>query len=76
MAGSGLVMLIACTERVQFGWSTRILMLNVPEGVRTLAAARAGALIFLFATARAIALIRAGSSPDKPPVPMADERST
>ena len=74
VAGFGLVMLIACSELVAFGWSTRIPMLGVPEGVRTLAAAIAGALIFVFGAARAVALVVGG--PDgAPPVPISDERS-
>jgi len=76
VAGFGLVMLIACTELVQFGWSTRIPMLNVPEGVRTLAAAIAGALIFLFATARAVELIAGGVHPDEPVAAISSERSS
>ena len=76
VAGFGLVMLIACSELVQFGWSTRIPMLGVPEGVRTLAAAIAGALIFLFGTARAIALLVGGVHPDEPAVTIDAERSS
>jgi len=76
VAGFGLVMLIACTELVQFGWSTRIPMLNVPEGVRTLAAAIAGALIFLFASARAVALVVGGVHPDEPVIAITGERSS
>lgn len=76
VAGFGLVMLIACTELVQFGWSTQIPMLNIPEGVRTLAAAIAGALIFLFGTARAVALIAGGVHPDEPVITISSERSS
>jgi len=75
VAGFGLVMLLACSELVRFGWSTKIPMLNVPEGVRTLAAAIAGALIFLFGAARVVALLVGGVSPERPPVPISDERS-
>lgn len=74
VAGFGLVMLVACTELVQFGWSTKIPMLNVPEGVRTLAAAIAGALIFLFGAARAVALVVGGVHPDESAVAMTSER--
>lgn len=75
MAGFGLVMLVACTELVQFGWSTKLPMLNIPEGIRTLPAAIAGGLIFLFATERAVRMILGGVSPDEPVVPISDERS-
>ncbi|ASJ73039.1 TRAP transporter small permease [Granulosicoccus antarcticus] len=75
MAVFGLVMLVACTELVQFGWSTKLPMLNIPEGIRTLPAAIAGGLIFLFATERAVRMIAGGVSPDKPVVPISDDRS-
>lgn len=50
----GLVMVLACTKLVAFGWDTMLPMLNVPEGVRTLPAALCGGLIFLFSGARVI----------------------
>ena len=61
MAGFGLVMFLACTDLVVFGWSTLLPMLNVPEGVRTLPSALCGALIFIFAGARAIVLLSGGT---------------
>lgn len=54
LAGFGLVMLISCAELVQFGWSTKLPMLNIPEGIRTLPAAICGGLMFLFAGARGL----------------------
>ncbi|MEM1047951.1 MAG: TRAP transporter small permease [Pseudomonadota bacterium] len=54
MAGFGLVMLLACIELMQFGWDTKLPMLNIPESFRTLPAAFCGALTFVFAGARAI----------------------
>lgn len=57
MAGFGLVMLLACIELMQFGWATKLPMLNIPESFRTLPAALCGALTFVFAGARAIATI-------------------
>ncbi len=75
MAIFGLVMLVACTELVKFGWSTKLPMLNIPEGIRTLPAAIAGGLIFLFATERAVRMILGGVSPEEPVVPISDERS-
>lgn len=50
----GGVMLVACLELVQFGWSTKLAMLNIPEGVRTLSAAICGGLMFVFAGAHAL----------------------
>lgn len=76
VAAFGLVMLVACTELVQFGWSTRIPMLNIPEGVRTLAAAIAGGLIFLFATARAITLVAGGVHSREAAVTLGSEQSS
>jgi len=53
LAGFGLVMLLASIELVQFGWSTKLPMLNIPESYRTLPSAICGGLIFLFAGMRA-----------------------
>lgn len=50
----GLVMFIACIQLVKFGWSTKLAMLNIPEGIRTLSAAICGGLVFIFAGAHAI----------------------
>lgn len=57
LAGFGALMLIYCVELVQFGWSTNLAMLNIPEGIRTLAAAISGGLIFIFATSHALSKI-------------------
>lgn len=54
LAFFGLIMLLACIELVQFGWSTNLAMLNIPEGIRTLPAAICGGLIFIFASAHAL----------------------
>lgn len=53
----GLFMLIACAELVAFGWTTKIPMLGIPEGVRSLAAAICGGLVFLFGSFRTFALL-------------------
>lgn len=53
----GLVMLLSCAELVEFGWSTKLPMLNIPEGIRTLPAAICGGLMFLFAGTRGLARI-------------------
>lgn len=54
LAAFGLIMLISCIELVEFGWATKLPMLNIPEGIRTLPAAICGGLIFLFAGFRAL----------------------
>lgn len=57
LAGFGVVMFFACLELVQFGWSTKLPMLGVPEGVRTLPAAICGGLIFVFSGLRVLTRI-------------------
>jgi TRAP-type C4-dicarboxylate transport system permease small subunit len=57
LAAFGLIMLFACIELVQFGWSTNLAMLNIPEGIRTMAAAICGGFIFIFASAHALSRI-------------------
>lgn len=54
LAVFGAVMLTACLELFQFGWSTRLPMLNIPESIRTLSAVLCGALMILFAGARVL----------------------
>ena len=79
MAGFGLVMLISCWQLVLFGWGTLLPMLNMPEGIRTLPAAICGGLVFLFATARAIAMIHKywiGPPPPELPSETPSEPST
>ena len=51
----GAVMAVACSELVAFAWGNRLPMLGLPEGVRSLPAVACGALIALFAGARAVA---------------------
>lgn len=48
MTGFGLVMLISSIELFNFGWSTLLPMLNIPESFRTLSAVLCGGLIALF----------------------------
>lgn len=50
----GGIMFVVCVELVQFGWSTNLPMLNIPEGVRTMPAAACGLLMFIFAGARVL----------------------
>ena len=51
----GTVMAVACSELVAFAWGNTLPMLGLPEGVRSLPAVVCGALIALFAGARAVA---------------------
>jgi TRAP-type transport system small permease protein len=50
----GAVMLLAGISLMQFGWDTRLPMLDIPESFRTLAITSCGALVFLFAGSRAV----------------------
>ncbi|WP_422377298.1 TRAP transporter small permease [Roseibium sp.] len=50
----GAVMLSACLELFEFGWSTRLPMLNIPESFRTLSAVLCGGLMIVFAGARVL----------------------
>jgi len=54
LAGFGLIMMLSCFELMQFGWSTKLPMLNIPEGVRTLPAVICGGLMLLFSGSRAV----------------------
>lgn len=54
IAGFGLVMMFACLELFEFGWSTKLPMLNIPESFRTLPAAICGGMMSLFAGARVV----------------------
>ncbi|TQV82383.1 TRAP transporter small permease [Denitrobaculum tricleocarpae] len=68
LAGFGLVMLLSSIELVEFGWSTMLPMLDIPEGIRTLPAAICGALMLLFSGTRTIDQIvklAAGVAPEK-----------
>ncbi len=49
----GFVMALASLELFQFGWSTMLPMLNIPESFRTLSALMCGGLVFIFAGTRA-----------------------
>lgn len=53
LAGFGAVMMVQGMKLVEFGWSTRLALLNVPEGVRTVPVVACGILMMLFAGARA-----------------------
>lgn len=64
----GAIMLFAATELVQFGWSTNLPMLNIPEGVRTLPMAICGGLMCLFVVQRLVLALKNGSYPEKEPL--------
>ncbi len=53
LAVFGAVMMAQSWKLVQFGWSTNLPMLNIPEGIRTIPVVICGALMFLFAGLRA-----------------------
>lgn len=57
LSAFGAVMFLAGTTLMQFGWSTLLPMLDIPESFRTLAITSCGALIFLFAGTRALVRI-------------------
>ena len=48
----GAVMCLSSLELFQFGWSTLLPMLNIPESFRTLSAVLCGGLICLFSATR------------------------
>lgn len=54
LAAFGLIMVIACFELFNFGWSTMLPMLDIPESFRTLSALLCGGLVFTFTGLRAI----------------------
>ena len=54
LAVFGFAMLIACIELFNFGWSTLLPMLDIPESFRTLSALLCGGLVFVFAGLRAV----------------------
>lgn len=58
LAVFGLFMLLSCFELMKFGWSTKLPMLNLPEGMRTLPAVICGGLMVVFSGARTIAGIQ------------------
>ena len=71
----GAVMAVVSSELVAFGWGNRLPMLGLPEGLRSLPATVAGALIATFAAARTVAGVREllrGEPPDARPVPTTD----
>lgn len=54
LSAFGFVMCIASVELFNFGWSTMLPMLDIPESFRTLSALLCGGLVFLFAGMRGI----------------------
>lgn len=54
LAVFGGVMLVASLELFQFGWSTLLPMLNIPESIRTASAVACGGLMVIFAGARVL----------------------
>lgn len=54
LSAFGFVMMIASVELFNFGWSTMLPMLDIPESFRTLSALLCGGLVFLFAGMRGL----------------------
>lgn len=54
LAAFGIVMFLAGTTLMQFGWDSLLPMLEIPESFRTLAITLCGALIFLHAGFRGV----------------------
>jgi len=54
LAAFGGIMVFAGITLMQFGWSTLLPMLNIPESFRTLAITSCGGLILLFAGTRGL----------------------
>lgn len=50
----GFVMMTQSIELFQFGWSTKLPMLNIPESFRTLPVIICGGMMFMFASAQAL----------------------
>lgn len=54
LAGFGVIMFLAGTTLVQFGWDSLLPMLDIPESFRTLAITICGALTFVICASRAV----------------------
>lgn len=57
LAVFGVIMLLSGAELMEFGWATRLPMLDIPESFRTLAITSCGALVMLFAGFRGLVRI-------------------
>lgn len=77
LAAFGVIMFLAGTKLVQFGWDSLLPMLDIPESFRTLAITICGALTFGICATRAILRILAFSRwepmPDTPDTPVTSE---
>lgn len=51
----GYVMMTGSLELFEFGWATKLPMLNIPESIRTLPVIICGGLMFVFAASQALA---------------------
>ena len=72
LAGFGLLMALKGFDLTLFAWSTKVPMLNVPEGLRSLPLVVCGVLLVLFCTANAVKRFALGEPPPRsetePPV--------
>jgi TRAP-type C4-dicarboxylate transport system permease small subunit len=72
LAGFGLLMALKGFDLALFAWTTKVPMLNVPEGLRSLPLVVCGVLLALFCTANAVKRFALGEPPPRsetePPV--------
>jgi TRAP-type C4-dicarboxylate transport system permease small subunit len=72
LAGFGLLMALKGLDLTLFAWSTKVPMLNIPEGLRSLPLVVCGALLTLFCAANAVKRFALGEPPARsetdPPV--------
>tara|TARA_E500000318_G_C3433245_1_gene161968 strand:- start:79 stop:606 length:528 start_codon:yes stop_codon:yes gene_type:complete len=54
VATFGFIMMTNSVELFEFGWSTKLPMLNIPESFRTLPVIICGGMMFMFASAQAL----------------------
>jgi TRAP-type C4-dicarboxylate transport system permease small subunit len=66
LAGFGLLMAFKGLDLTLFAWTTKVPMLNVPEGLRSLPLVVCGALLTLFCVANAVKRFALGEPPARP----------
>jgi len=65
LAGFGLLMALKGFDLALFAWTTKVPMLNVPEGLRSLPLVVCGVLLALFCTANAVKRFALGEPPPR-----------
>mgnify|MGYP000047143449 FL=1 len=71
LAGFGLLMALHGADLAAFAWSTKVPMINVPEGLRSLPLVVCGSLLVLFCATNAIKRF----TEDEPPAPFDPDAS-